>query len=323
MNWWNTFTDWLSSSDGSRIVTDAILPFVAILLAGLIATLVSRAMISRLLELRDREVKAVAVTSLIGSARRAIDWSDLGGEERSHATHLADEAGVRLRLLPVAGSGMAASWAEHEIQAIRGNSATFRFQAEQTFSDVRDRLVEWQAKPARAKKLFRTDLERWKAEGDTTVQSADAAGAAPIATHESVTPDKSAPASAQASPPAQVSASVSSPAQASQVDEASIDRETPTGTAVAAPAPTSSPTPAPLDATEPLDAPAAPAAITRQQTGMVTPPVVQPSGSLAPASPSDAADTEARDDDDREAAYSAPVSAQQVRRRTSPDPVEK
>ncbi|BDZ49955.1 hypothetical protein GCM10025867_21960 [Frondihabitans sucicola] len=344
MKWWNAFVDWLSSSEGSRIVTDAILPFVAVLLAGVLAALIARGMILRVLELCEREAKASAVTSLIGSARRAVDWSELYADERAHATHLADEASVRLRLLPVAGAGMAASWAEHEISTIKANSATFRFQAEQTFSDVRDRLVEWQAKPARARKLFRYDLDRWKVEGDAAVESADAAGAAPISRPSGPAPTAfvaedgsatAAPAAASAAIPVVSETTTATPTTAA-VPTATASGSAPSGEATPtlsgglaepAPAAAAAAAAAPSDAgtTEsPASGTAAPEAAAaaptaRAQTGMVTPPVVQPSPSIAPSSPSDAPDSEARDDDDREPAYSAPVSAQQVRRRTSPD----
>ena len=45
---------------------------------------------------------------------------------------------------------------------MKKNSANFSFQAEQTFVDYRDRLLEWQNKPKRARKLFAFDLEQWR-----------------------------------------------------------------------------------------------------------------------------------------------------------------
>ncbi|MGA1812018.1 hypothetical protein VH571_06490 [Frondihabitans sp. 4ASC-45] len=164
MTWWNALTDWLTSTEGQRIITNVVLPFVAIIVAGVLAALIARSMGKRLLEARDREAKANTVTALIASARRSIEWSTLGTDERAHTAHLSDEASIRLRLLPVAGADLAAVWSEHEIASIRSNSATFRFQAEQTFADLRDRLVQWQTKPTRAKKLFRDEVERWNAE---------------------------------------------------------------------------------------------------------------------------------------------------------------
>ncbi|MBF4576676.1 hypothetical protein [Frondihabitans sp. VKM Ac-2883] len=164
MTWWNALTDWLTSTEGQRIITNVVLPFVAIIVAGVLAALIARSMGKRLLEARDRETKANTVTALIASARRSIEWSTLGADERAHTAHLSDEASIRLRLLPVAGADLAAVWSEHEIASIRSNSATFRFQAEQTFADLRDRLVQWQTKPTRAKKLFRDEVERWNAE---------------------------------------------------------------------------------------------------------------------------------------------------------------
>ncbi|MBX9717241.1 MAG: hypothetical protein K2X36_00150, partial [Microbacteriaceae bacterium] len=66
----------------------------------------------------------------------------------------------------IAGAGLAATWASHELAAMKRDSAGFQFQAQQTLGDYRDRLVAWSEKPRSAKKLFGTDLERWQFEGD-------------------------------------------------------------------------------------------------------------------------------------------------------------
>ena len=66
--------------------------------------------------------------------------------------------------LPVAGAGTAASWAEHEIAELKRNSASFSYDSGHALDELRDRLIEWQAKPGRARKLFKADLERWSYE---------------------------------------------------------------------------------------------------------------------------------------------------------------
>ncbi|MFS0729780.1 hypothetical protein ABC270_06835 [Curtobacterium sp. 1P10AnD] len=164
MNWWNDLMDWTASDAGWRVLSGAIIPFVAIVVAGVVAALIGRGATKRVVTLQEREAKNAAVAAIISAARKAATWGSLGHEERAYADHLAEDADVRLRLLPVSGSPMAANWAQHEIADIKKNSSTFSFQAEQSLAEFRDRLLEWQARPNRARKLFKSDLERWKFE---------------------------------------------------------------------------------------------------------------------------------------------------------------
>ncbi len=164
MNWWNDLMDWTASDAGWRVLSGAIIPFVAIVVAGVVAALIGRGATKRVVALQEREAKNAAVAAIISAARKAATWGSLGHDERAYADHLAEDADVRLRLLPVSGSPMAANWAQHEIADIKKNSSTFSFQAEQSLAEFRDRLLEWQARPNRARKLFKSDLERWKFE---------------------------------------------------------------------------------------------------------------------------------------------------------------
>lgn len=162
MQWWNDFVDWLSSDDGWRVLSAAVIPFVAIIIAGLIAALIGRGSARRVLAFHDRELKASAIATLIGVGRKAASWSSLSTPEQQHYDTLISEADARMRLLPVAGSTVAADWAAHQIAEMKRNSAIFSFQAEQTLEEFRDRLIEWQHKPSRARKLLKADLEQWK-----------------------------------------------------------------------------------------------------------------------------------------------------------------
>ena len=164
MQWWNSFVEWASSDAGWRIVSGAVVPFVAIVLAGVIAALIGRAAMRRVVAMHDDEAKATAIAGVVSAARKAAIWSSLGPEERAYADHLAQESEVRLRLLPVSGAGTAASWAEHEIAELKRNSASFSYDSGHALDELRDRLIEWQAKPGRARKLFKADLERWSYE---------------------------------------------------------------------------------------------------------------------------------------------------------------
>jgi hypothetical protein len=164
MQWWNDLNDWASSDAGWRVLSGAIIPFIAIVVAGVVAALIGRGATKRVVTLQEREAKNAAVAGLVSAARKAANWGSLGHDERAYADHLAEDADIRLRLLPVAGAPIAANWAQHEIADIKRNSSTFGGQAEQSLAEFRDRILEWQARPARARKLFKSDLERWKFE---------------------------------------------------------------------------------------------------------------------------------------------------------------
>lgn len=161
MQWWNDFVDWLTSEDGWRVLTTIVFPLLAIIVTGLIAAMIGRGATKRLIALHDREQRVSTVAALIGAARRASKYNTLSVPEQEHADHLAHDADISVRLLPLAGSSMTADWAAHEIAEMKKNSVSFSFQAEQSLMDFRDRLVDWQTKPSRAKKLFKADLDLW------------------------------------------------------------------------------------------------------------------------------------------------------------------
>jgi hypothetical protein len=162
LEWWNDIVTWFSSKEGWAIVTAVILPFVAILAAGIIAGMITRSSLKRFIAHQDRLAKTAAVAALIATGRRAAVWSTLSAQEKEHLEHQASEAEVRVRLLPVAGSGLAADWAAHYLASLKRHSANYGFQAEQDLADLQTGLIEWQSKPGRAKKLFAQDLAAWK-----------------------------------------------------------------------------------------------------------------------------------------------------------------
>lgn len=162
--WWNDIVRWFNSTTGQGVFTNAILPVLAILVAAIIATLVARGSIKRLLSQQESEQKASAIATLIASGRRAATWSTLSAAEKDHVDHQVSEAEVRVRLLPAAGSGLAADWAAHQLATMKTNSVNYSFQAGQDLSDLEDGLIAWHAKPSRARKLFAQDLAAWKYE---------------------------------------------------------------------------------------------------------------------------------------------------------------
>lgn len=170
MQWWDNFVYWFYSDAGSHIVSTAIVPGVAILVAGVIAALIGRGSTKRIVSLHDRDERASAVTAMIAAARRAANWNTLSVPEQQQAEHIALECDVRLRLLPLAGAGLAAEWATHELAELKKQAVSFSFQASQSLKEFKDRLIEWQAHPGRAKKLFKNDLDSWAYEASLSDQ---------------------------------------------------------------------------------------------------------------------------------------------------------
>ena len=169
MQWWNEFITWLYSDEGWRVVSTAVVPLVAIIVATVIAAAISRASITRLLAREDRDDRAAAVAAFIEVARQSTQWSLLPAPNQNNLETLASAASVRLRLLPTHGAAPAAEWGEHQIAKIRENSSGFTVQAEQDYIEFRDRLAEWQHKPKAARRLFAIDLEQFKFESKTVV----------------------------------------------------------------------------------------------------------------------------------------------------------
>jgi hypothetical protein len=162
MDWWNDLLDWTRSDDGWAVLTTAVFPFVAIVVAGVIGALVGRGMTRRLITQRDRETRASAVAALITAGRSAATWHSLSPAAKDHSETLAAAADVQVRLLPISGAALAADWAQHQLADMRTNSVNYSFQADQTLDDYRDRLVRWVHKPGKAKKLFGDDLDVWR-----------------------------------------------------------------------------------------------------------------------------------------------------------------
>jgi len=162
MQAWNDFIEWLYSDAGWRVVSTVIVPFVAIIVATLIAVGISRASVTRILANEDRDDRASAVAVFVEVARQATQWANLPAANQDHLDSLASAASIRLRLLPSHGAAAAAEWAEHQVREIKSNSASYSAQSELDYTELRDRLVEWQHKPKAARRLFAADLEQFK-----------------------------------------------------------------------------------------------------------------------------------------------------------------
>jgi len=166
----NDFLDWFNSSEGTRVVTTMVLPFVAIVIAGIIAAIVIRGSIARLLTKQEVAQRASAVEALIAVGEKGSQWSGLSGQTRDHFEAQTSVASIRVRLLPAPGAAMASAWAEYQLAEIKRNSANFSVAADQGYAEYRDRLIEWHHRPSRARKLFTQDLERFRLDsaGDDT-----------------------------------------------------------------------------------------------------------------------------------------------------------
>jgi hypothetical protein len=165
LDWWNGIVNWYNSYEGHRVFTEAILPFLAILVAGILAGLIARGSIKRLLAQQEGRYKASAVETLIAAGRKAAAWNTLTAQEKEHVEHQTSEAEIRVRMLPAYGASLAADWSAHKLASMKRNSANYSFQADQDLVDYQDGLIAWHAKPSLAKKLFAQDLAAWKYDG--------------------------------------------------------------------------------------------------------------------------------------------------------------
>jgi hypothetical protein len=316
MQWWNDFVTWFNSAAGTRVITTAILPFLAIVVAGVLAAIIARSSAKRVLAHQDREIKAAAIMALIGAGRRAAVWSSLGADEKQHVDALISESDLRMRLLPVSGAIAAADWATHELGAMKKNSSNFSFQAEQTFFDYRDRLLDWQLKPAKAKKLFAFDLVQWQYEDGDKSQSA-------------VVSQQQQWAAEHVQPPTNATAVIPPVAPDAAPAPAPNASTTPASPVVPATAPVVA---APAVAAEPAasegseSSTAAPKSFLDPEPDEDdSPELVVPAGSTGPVTTAPVTRVPTSDDsdddavDESESAYAPPVNAGAVRARTAPE----
>ena len=150
------------------MIFSAIVLIVAIIVASLLAAWIARGAIARLLAQHDRELRAAAIGSIVDAATEASVWNSLTPQEQVMNDRAVGMADIQIRLLPIKGSSIAADWAAHQLAELKRTSATFGYQLEPALVEFRDRLIGWQNKPSRARKIFQGDLERWKAQNSST-----------------------------------------------------------------------------------------------------------------------------------------------------------
>lgn len=146
---WADFAAWLQSPGGSRVLQTAIIPAIAILVAGVLAALIGRAAVGAAIGRADRAEAASAVAGLVEAARAASEPDGDRGQRR-RAVRLRTEADVRTRLLPIAGAALAADWVSARTDALQSSEAPVPAE----LAELRDRLVAWTKSPRRAKRIF-------------------------------------------------------------------------------------------------------------------------------------------------------------------------
>jgi hypothetical protein len=172
MQWWNDFWGWLTSQDAQSVIFTAVVLLVAIIVAGLLSAWIARGAIRGLLSRAEREQKAAAVAALVDAAVEASVWNSLTPAEQVLSDRSVGQADILVRLLPVKGAAAAADWSAHQLAELKRNSATYGYSLEPAIIEFRDRLVEWQNRPRRARRLFLDDLERWRYERTTNESTA-------------------------------------------------------------------------------------------------------------------------------------------------------
>ncbi len=168
MQWWNDFVDWLLSSGAKPAIFNAVVLAVAVIISGLLAAWIARGAIRGLLSRTDRQQKASAIAALVDAATEASVWNSLTPGEQVLSDRAVGQADIMVRLLPIKGAGIAANWAGHQLAELKRSSATFGYQLDPAVAEFRDRLIEWQNNPSRARRIFQGDLERWRFENSDT-----------------------------------------------------------------------------------------------------------------------------------------------------------
>jgi len=173
------------------MILNAVVLAVAVIISGLLAAWIARGAIRGLLSRTDRQQKASAIAALVDAATEASVWNSLTPGEQVLSDRAVGQADIMVRLLPIKGAGIAANWAGHQLAEMKRASATFGYQLDPAIAEFRDRLIEWQNKPGRARKIFQGDLERWRFENTDSDRALQAQQDAWVAQqhHEQFTPE--------------------------------------------------------------------------------------------------------------------------------------
>jgi hypothetical protein len=168
MNIWTEFVNWFQSAAARPIIFNGAVLIVGVIVAALISALIARGAIKGLVSQSERQQKASAIAALIDAATEASVWHSLSPAEQVISDRTVGQADILVRLLPIKGAGIAATWANHQLGEMKRSSATYGYQLDPAIAEFRDRLIEWQNNPSRARKVFLNDLERWRFDSTDT-----------------------------------------------------------------------------------------------------------------------------------------------------------
>lgn len=183
MQWWNDFVDWFTSSDARPVLFSTAVSVVAIIVAALLAAWIARGAVKGMLARTDRQQKGSAIAALVDAAVEASAWNSLTPAEQVLSDRAVGQADILVRMLPTKGAGIAANWANHQLAEMKRGSSATGYQLDPAIAEFRDRMIEWQNHPGRARKIFQNDLERWRfetaepARSPATIQTAQDDGA--------------------------------------------------------------------------------------------------------------------------------------------------
>jgi len=161
MNWLNNLQDFFVNGQNTAGILTGILLFVSLLLALIIGGLIASSVSKRHIVAFEQEGKTAVIAALIDAATEASVWNALNPQEQVNSDRAVSQIDIRIRLLPVKGSGIAADWAAHQLNEMKRNSATFGYQLDPAVAEFRDRLLLWLHNPKKATKIFSSDLQRW------------------------------------------------------------------------------------------------------------------------------------------------------------------
>jgi len=180
MEWWNDLWtgigDWAASTQGWRIISGAIIPAVAILVAAIVAGLIARGAVRTLFRHHERQERTNAVAALITAGEHAAKWGSQSPAARERAEELGTAATIAVRLLPMKGADRAADWAEARLESLRSSSVNVSLSPDIALAEFTETLAEWLHHPKRAKQLFiepSTFAGRIAASGDYDASSGE------------------------------------------------------------------------------------------------------------------------------------------------------
>lgn len=175
VEWWGAYIDWATSAAGLTILTSAVIPFIAILSAGVFAAVIARGGMSRLAMQQERERKAAVIAAGLAAGRRAVEWGSITLGEQNQIDRELAESFAHLRLIPAPGADLAAEWAHLKTRIIKQKAIASAVAAEAELRGLEDWLVLWHRRPRSAARHFAEDLETLRYSAPQAVDYRDAA----------------------------------------------------------------------------------------------------------------------------------------------------